>query len=80
MSGGNVDGKSNGYPLGEKLFGSESRTKLGTSVGRSYGEVGYSLGSSVGIVDCNMKGSLLGGKSLGSYCGYEIVYYNGRSY
>ena len=38
MSGGNVDGKSNGYPLGEKLFGSEFRTEIGFSVGGSDGK------------------------------------------
>ena len=41
MSGGNGDGKIEGYLLGKKMFVSECRTKAVTSVGRSYGKVGY---------------------------------------
>ena len=44
MSGGNGYGNLEGYPLVEKLFGSECITKVGTSVGRSYGKVDSSGG------------------------------------
>ena len=46
MSGGNGYGKLDASPLGDNwLFGSEFRTKVVTSVGRSYGKVGSSVGS-----------------------------------
>ena len=49
MSGGNGDDKIDGSPLGEKLFGSEYRTKVGVSIHRSYGKIGSSVGSYVEI-------------------------------
>ena len=49
MSSENGDGKLEGYPLGENLFGSECRTKVGTSVGISDRGVGSSVGISVSI-------------------------------
>ena len=53
---------------------------VGTSVGISDGEVGSSVGISLGIGDKNMEGYPLGGKSLGADGGSEVGSSNGRSY
>ena len=49
MLGGNVDVNIEGSPLREKLFFSECITKAGSTAIRSNGDVGSSVGSSVGI-------------------------------
>ena len=50
MSDGNGYDKIDGYPQGEYPFGSEARTELGTYFERSYGKVSSSVGSSYGGV------------------------------
>ena len=76
MSCGNGDDNIEVSTLGDKLFGSEFRTKICTSVVISDGKVGYSVGISVEIGDGNLEGSPLGGKSLGADGRSEIDYYN----
>ena len=79
MSVINVDSKLEGYPRGEKLFGSECITKVGTSVVNSDGKIYSSVGIPVGILYGDLEGSTLGRESLGANGISEIQSSNGRS-
>ena len=79
ISGVNGYVKLEGYTLRDNLFSSERKTKVGTSVCSSYGEVGYYVVILVGFIYGNLEGSTLGGKLFGDG-GYEKGSSNGRSY